>query len=233
MENPLIIFDCDGVLIDSEAIYLDVEFAFLASKKIEIDRDWYIGEFMALGMDTWRAKLSDLVHQHTGERLADEEYAALKQTGRTRVFNEVKTVPGVETLLDRLVTPYCVASSTALKFLPGKLELTGLTRYFEANVYSGDMVKNGKPAPDLFLHAARNMGFAADRCIVVEDSANGVRGGKAAGMLTVGFTGGGHAGLPHAPRLAAAGADHVVGSHAELMQWLAANTNILGANDVG
>lgn len=228
MQNPLIIFDCDGVLIDSESIYLDVEFEFLASKKIDVDRDWYVGEFMALAMDTWRSKLSDLVAEHTGQHLADEEYNALKQAGRTRVMNEISTVGGIEALLESLKAPACVASSTGMKFLPGKLQRTDLARFFGAGVYSGDMVQNGKPAPDLFLHAARDMGFEPGRAIVVEDSANGVRGAKAAGMFTIGFTGGGHAGPPHAPRLAAAGADHVVGSHDELGQWLAANTNALG-----
>lgn len=223
MPQPLIIFDCDGVLIDSEAIYLDVEFSFLAAKKINVDRDWYIGEFMALGMDKWRAKLSDLVLEHTGAPLTDAEYNALKLEGRTRVRNELTVIAGIETLLDGLGAPCCVASSTAMKFLPGKLHQAGLADYFGNNVFSGDHVENGKPAPDLFLHAAQTMGFAPDQCIVIEDSANGVRGGKAAGMLTIGFTGGGHAGPAHAPRLIAAGADLTLGSHAALGQWLLDN----------
>ncbi|MGB7432196.1 MAG: HAD family phosphatase [Ahrensia sp.] len=224
MSNPLIIFDCDGVLIDSEAIYLDVEFSFLASKKIDIDRDWYIGEFMALGMDKWRAKLSDLLLAHTGAALTDAEYDALKLEGRTRVLNELTTIAGIETLLDNLALPCCVASSTSMKFLPGKLKQAGLAGYFGDHVFSGDQVENGKPAPDLFLLAARTMGFDAQDCIVIEDSANGVRGGKAAGMVTVGFTGGGHAGPAHAPRLVGAGADHVIDSHGALAHWLASRT---------
>ncbi|MEO0544429.1 MAG: HAD family phosphatase [Pseudomonadota bacterium] len=230
MDISLIIFDCDGVLIDSEAIYLQVERAFLQSKGVDIDPVWYVGEFMALAQPLWRQKLSDLLVEHTGAPLSEDDYAALKAESRSRVMNEVTPIKGVEALLASLKVPKCVASSTQMQFLPGKLEHTGLARFFDRGVYSGDMVENGKPAPDLFLHAATQMGgHDASRCIVVEDSANGVRGGKAAGMFTIGFLGGGHAIGNHGQTLFDAGADIVLDDHAALSQWLSANTGAIAA----
>jgi beta-phosphoglucomutase-like phosphatase (HAD superfamily) len=89
-------------------------------------------------------------------------------------------------------------------------------------VFSGDMVDRGKPAPDLFLHAARAMGFENDDCIVVEDSPNGVMGGKAAGFFVIGFTGGSHCRKGHGEMLEEAGADLVIDSHGALAEWIAA-----------
>ena len=116
-----------------------------------------------------------------------------------------------------------------MPFLPLKLEQAGLARFFGDGVYSGDMVENGKPAPDLFAYAAEKMGYAAEACITVEDSANGVRGAKAAGQFVIGFTGGGHWTDKSGAALSDAGADHVVTSHAELADWLAANTGAMRA----
>ncbi|MEM9999901.1 MAG: hypothetical protein AAF940_03375, partial [Pseudomonadota bacterium] len=90
MDASLIIFDCDGVLIDSEAIYLQVERAFLQSKGVMVDPDWYVGEFMALAQPLWKQKLSDLLVEHTGSPLTEDDYAALKAESRSRVMDEVK-----------------------------------------------------------------------------------------------------------------------------------------------
>ncbi len=228
MDISLIIFDCDGVLIDSEAIYLDVEQAFLRSKGVHIDPVFYVGEFMALAQPLWRQKFSDLLLEQTGAPLSEEEYVALKSESRKRVMTEVKPIVGVEAMLEALAVPKCVASSTQMQFLPGKLAHTGLAHFFGDGVYSGDMVQNGKPAPDLFQYAAKQMGdHLASRCIVVEDSANGVRGGKAAGMYTIGFLGGGHAVGEHGQTLLDAGAVIVLDDHAELLKWFAANTKAI------
>lgn len=229
MQDPLLIFDCDGVLIDSEAVYLDVEFGFLENRGITVDRDWYVGEFMALAADKWRTKLSDLVAERTGKPLSDDEYDAIKHESRKRVLTEVRTIEGIEALLGRMTAPRCVASSTLMRFLPLKLKHARLEPFFGQGVYSGDMVENGKPAPDLFIHAARQMGFAPERAITVEDSANGVRGAKAAGQFVVGFTGGGHWFDKSGTQLMQAGADLVVSSHAELAQWLTESTNALAS----
>lgn len=227
-ENPLMIFDCDGVLIDSEAIYLDEEFKFLGAKNIHVDKAWYVREFMALANEKWRAKFSNLIAEHTGSPLTDDEYDAMKKSTRARISSEVQTINGVEEMLGALRVGRCVASSTAMHFLPGKLQRTGLADHFGDGVYSGDMVPNGKPAPDLFLHAASQMGGYAANAIVVEDSANGVKAGKSANMFTIGFTGGSHCFDGHDETLVAAGADLVLPSHHDLTVWLRENTNAVG-----
>ncbi|MEO1748650.1 MAG: HAD hydrolase-like protein, partial [Pseudomonadota bacterium] len=112
MDVSLIIFDCDGVLIDSEAIYLQVEQAFLHSKGVAVDPVWYVGEFMALAQPLWRQKLSELLVEHTGSPLSEDDYTALKAESRARVMNEVQPISGVETMLEALTVPKCVASST-------------------------------------------------------------------------------------------------------------------------
>ena len=220
MTEPLLIFDFDGVLVDSEAIYLEVEIAFLRRFGVTVDRDWYVREFMALAQDVWRERYCDLILRETGRPLADAQFDDMKAESRRLVAEGLKPVDGAQTTLETLALDRCVASSTRLFFLHRKLEQVGFTRFFGNGVYSGDMVENGKPAPDLFLHAAREMGREDGNCIVIEDSANGVRGGKAAGFFVIGFTGGSHCGEDHGAMLTDAGADTVVDSHERLREWL-------------
>lgn len=221
MTSPLLIFDCDGVLLDSEVIYLEVELAHLRDLGITIDWATYVREFMALGPADWRIKYAGLILRETGELLLDEGFEALKAESRRRVAEGLKPVEGAREMLESLRQPRCVASSTQLAFLHRKLDLADFSRFFDGGIFSGDMVEHGKPAPDLFLHAARSMGYAGGDCIVVEDSANGVRGGKAAGHFVIGFTGGSHCRKGHGDMLSDAGADLVIDSHAELADWIA------------
>ena len=220
MSSPLIIFDCDGVLIDSEAIYLDVEQAFLRELGITVDWATYVREFMALGPAEWRAKYAGLILRETGEPLLDEGFERLKAESRRRVTEELRPVEGAEAMLESLAHKHCVASSTQLGFLHRKLDLVNFSRFFGDGIFSGDMVERGKPAPDLFLHAARQMGHEPADCIVVEDSANGVRGGKAAGQFVIGFTGGSHCRKDHDKSLLEAGADLIIDSHDALSEWI-------------
>lgn len=98
---------------------------------------------------------------------------------------------------------------------------TGLLPLFEGNIFSTTMVKHGKPAPDLFLYAAREMGVPASRCVVIEDSPSGVKAAKAAGMTAVGFTGGSHYSvLDNTETLRNAGADHILKRAADLPSLL-------------
>ncbi|MEM0899412.1 MAG: HAD family phosphatase [Pseudomonadota bacterium] len=229
-QNPLIIFDCDGVLIDSEAIYLAEEFAFLQRAGVTVDRDWYIDNFMALALPLWKQKFIGLIEEQTGKPPSEAEFDAFAVASQKRVLEEASVIDGAKDLLGQLDCPVCVASSTGAKSLPIKLKRAGLSDFFGTSVFSGDLVGNGKPAPDLFLHAARTMGFEWANCIVIEDSPNGVRAGKSAGMFTIGFLGGGHAGISAIRRLRNAGADHVVIDHGDLQTWLATNTRVLSTS---
>lgn len=221
MAAPLLIFDLDGVLVDSEAIYLDVELSFLRELGVNVDWATYVREFMALGPMDWRVKYAGLVLRETGEPLLDEGFRTLKAESRRRVIEGLKPVDGAEAMLERLTHARCVASSTQLAFLHRKLEQVNFSRFFGDGIYSGDMVEHGKPAPDLFQFAARTMGHPDGDCIVVEDSVNGVTGGKAAGHFVIGFTGGSHCRKGHGDMLIDAGADIVIDSHDELSDWIA------------
>jgi HAD superfamily hydrolase (TIGR01509 family) len=222
MAEPLLIFDCDGVLIDSEVIYLDVELTFLRDLGISVDWATYVREFMALGPAEWRIKYAGLILRETGEPLLDAGFEKLKAESRRRVAEGMKPVEGARAMLEGLTQKRCVASSTQLAFLHRKLDLVDFSRFFSNGVFSGDMVEHGKPAPDLFLHAAQAMGHENSDCIVIEDSANGVRGGKAAGHFVIGFTGGSHCRKGHGDMLEEAGADLVIESHDELSDWISA-----------
>jgi HAD superfamily hydrolase (TIGR01509 family) len=123
----------------------------------------------------------------------------LEQMG-TRLFElyrrELKAMPGIEETLDRLRVPYCVASSSLPERIRISLEVTGLLPRFGQRVFSATLVANGKPAPDLFLHAAAQVGVAPEACLVVEDSGPGIEAARRAGMRVFGFAGGTHARRP-------------------------------------
>ena len=203
----LVIFDLDGVLVDSELISSRVTAAALAAAGIEISATDVCERF--LGVST-AAMLRAIEAEH-GRRLP----AAFQETLRARVLKtfeqELEPVPGVVALLDGLAVNRCVASSSHPERIRRSLELAGLLERFAPHLFSATMVRAGKPAPDLFLLAAARMAAAPARCLVVEDSEVGIRAAKAAGMTAFGFSGASHVRPDaHAPRLKAAGADAIV-----------------------
>ena len=217
----MIIFDCDGVLVDSEAIYVDVELRFLAQAGLSIDRVTYMRTFMGLSPNEWRARLSEHVPEQTGTYLPDGFFETLDAFVVEAFETALVAVPGVRSAVAGLSAARCVASSTSLERLSWKLERTDLLDLFAPHIFSAEAVERGKPAPDLFLYAATTMGVDPLRCVVVEDSANGVQAGKAAGMAVIGFTGGGHCLDGHGAMLAATGADTVIDTFADLQAALA------------
>ena len=134
-----------------------------------------------------------------------------------RIEAELQPISGASELATRFQGLTAVASSAPSDRLTRKLEITGLKSLFEPRIYSSQAVQKGKPAPDLFLHAAAELTAAPTNCVVIEDSENGVRAGRAAGMTVIGFTGGQHADPKLGDRLESAGAHCVVSSHAELL----------------
>jgi beta-phosphoglucomutase-like phosphatase (HAD superfamily) len=118
--------------------------------------------------------------------------------------------------LDRAGVARCVASSSSLQRIALALEVTGLSEFFGGHVFSSTMVARGKPAPDLFLHAANAMGFDPETCVVIEDSVNGIKAARSAGMRALGFLGGVHCPPAHGGELLAGGADLVCRDSAEL-----------------
>jgi HAD superfamily hydrolase (TIGR01509 family) len=184
----LVIFDNDGVLVDSEPISNRLLAAYLTELGHPTSYEDSIRDYMGSALH----RVHDLVLERTGKRLPDD----FDDVFHARVFaafqRELKPVPGVEAVLEKLAadgTPYCVASSGSHERIRVGHRTTGLDRWFDdTRIFSAQDVGRGKPAPDLFLHAARQMGVAPERCVVVEDSPLGVRAGVAAGMDVLAFT---------------------------------------------
>ncbi|MEU7101988.1 HAD family hydrolase [Streptomyces longwoodensis] len=188
MRYDLVIFDNDGVLVDSEPLSNRHLAAYLTELGHPTTYEDSIRDYMGSAMH----RIHDLVLERTGQRLP----ADFDDVFHARVFaafeRELKPVAGVTEVLERLRAegvPYCVASSGSHERIRVGHRVTGLDRWFdEGRIFSSQDVGRGKPAPDLFLHAAREMGVAPERCIVVEDSPLGVQAAVAAGMDVVGFT---------------------------------------------
>ncbi len=207
----LVIFDCDGVLVNSETIYIASELEFLRREGLFCEHGEYIETFTGLPPDVWRSMLVTDARERVGEALEDDFFEALDRYVMGRFETELEVVPGAWDSVANLGYKCCVASSTPYNRLCWKLSHTGLVDLFIDAIFSSDMVKNGKPEPDLFLHAARIMEEKPENCIVVEDSCNGVLAGKAANMAVIGFSGGDHCLEGHVDALMEAGADCVIG----------------------
>jgi HAD superfamily hydrolase (TIGR01509 family) len=217
MSFDLVIFDCDGVLIDSELLSVQADLACLAEDGIELSQDEVIERYTGISM---AGMLADLERRY-GRGLPD--FARRHQERLSALFEaELCAVAGIEAVLDALPWPVCVASSSTPERLELALGKVGLHDRFHPHIFSAVMVERGKPAPDLFLHAAAAMGAAPDRCLVVEDSLPGIAGAVAAGMVPVGFSGGSHCRPGHAARLTAAGAMRVAATMPELAGLIAA-----------
>ncbi|MGW5972995.1 HAD family hydrolase [Streptomyces sp. NPDC055186] len=187
MHYDLVIFDNDGVLVDSEPISNRLLAGYLTELGHPTSYEDSIRDYMGSAMH----RVHDLVEQRTGQRLP----ADFDDVFHARVFDaferELKPVTGAVEILERLAAegvPYCVASSGSHERIRVGHRTTGLDRWFdEERIFSSQDVGRGKPAPDLFLYAAERMGVAPEQCVVVEDSPLGVQAAVAAGMDVYGF----------------------------------------------
>lgn len=202
----LLVFDCDGVLVDSEALVMDVESAMLTEAGFPVTTDEIADNYVGLSYATM---MKELAARH-GRPVPDELSQRIQQAALDRFPDHLQPVPGMADLLAGSDRPRCVASSSDVDRIELSLRVTGLAeRFGPGTVFSAQMVERGKPAPDLFLLAASTMGAAPEGCLVIEDSTAGVQAAKAAGMDVVGLVAGGHA-RPHlGDRLLAAGASRV------------------------
>ena len=216
-----VIFDCDGVLIDSEVLSLEIERSLLAEIGLAYELAEYKRRFLGLPFDTYLDAVKADALARTGRPLPDGLDARFGVLLNQAFEEKLRAIDGAHELVHALDLPKAVASSSKLKSLERKLAMTGLKPAFGAHVYSTELVARGKPAPDLFLYAAEKIGAAPSTTLVVEDSANGIRAAKAAGMIEAGFTGGGHCDTAHDEMLASAGADMVFASFAAIEAYLA------------
>ena len=215
-----LIFDCDGVLVDSEVIAIQCERELLADWGLVYDFETFVSRFVGLhNRDFHIALAADA--QAAGLSLPEDFGTRLHANNWVRYETELRAIAGVMDVVAAFPGLRAVASSSEADKLVRKLELTGLHEAFVPHVYSSDLVTHGKPAPDLFLLAADRLGAPPQACLVIEDSVNGIRAARAAGMTAWGFTGGGHGDKGLASRLSEAGAHSVFGSHADIAAALA------------
>jgi HAD superfamily hydrolase (TIGR01509 family) len=213
----LVIFDCDGVLVDSEVIFARV----LAASLTAADFPATVDEALVLGFGKNRDTLTAAVESRFRRTLPDDFFDVLRARTAGVLARELTPMPGVGDLLAVLPGPRCVASNGQLERVRERLRLTGLLRFFDPHVFSAIQVASGKPAPDLFLFAAARLRTRPEACLVVEDSIAGVEAAGAAGMPVVGFCGGSHCPAGHADRLYAAGCLRVFDRMPDLAAFLA------------
>ncbi|SFB05758.1 haloacid dehalogenase superfamily, subfamily IA, variant 3 with third motif having DD or ED [Rhizobium sp. NFR07] len=223
----LIIFDCDGVLVDSEIIAAQVESRLLTEAGYPISVEEMGERFAGL---TWKDILL------TVEKEADIPLSAtlLDKSEKlldARLERDVKIIEGVKFALARLTTQRCICSNSSSQRLDMMLTKVGLKPFFSPHIYSAKDLgpDRVKPKPDIFLHAAEQFGVQPSRCLVIEDSTHGIHGARTAGMRVVGFTGASHTYPSHADRLTDAGAETVISRMQDLPGVVAALSEWAGA----
>jgi HAD superfamily hydrolase (TIGR01509 family) len=216
-ETELVIFDCDGVLVDSEPISLAVLVESLAAAGVAMSEDEAHDRFLGRSLKS----MSEILHDEYGLAVDAAFLEAMRKVLYERFRSELQPIDGIAETVDGLGIAHCVASSSQPERIRLSLSVTGLLDRFEPNIFSASMVSRGKPAPDLFLHASAAMGVEPARCIVVEDSPAGIAAAKSAGMRVVAFTGGSHARTPrHRETLLSLKPDALFDDMRELLQFV-------------
>jgi HAD superfamily hydrolase (TIGR01509 family) len=182
----LVIFDCDGVLVDSERLSVRVEAEYLAELGWPLTEAEIVERFMGQSAEY----MDEAIEAQLGSRLPGDWKEQFQRRYREAFAAQLAPVDGVVEALDQITAPTCVASSGSHDKLRFTLGHTGLYERFQGRIFSGYEVANNKPAPDLFLHAAARMGAEPARCAVVEDTLYGVMAARAAGMRVFGYAGG-------------------------------------------
>ena len=218
---PLLIFDCDGVLIDSELIACRLDAEELTAVGYPCTVEDIARDFIGLS----GKEMFATVERHLGRPLPEGFVETTHKHLMEAFTKELQAMPGIGDAIAGVAAAGwsdCVASSSSPPRLRHTLGLTGLWPHFEGRVFSAAMVARGKPAPDLFLHAAAAMGAPTQACLVVEDSSAGVEAARAAGMAVLGFTGGSHCTPEHGDRLLAKGAARLFSDMAQLPDLIGA-----------
>jgi HAD superfamily hydrolase (TIGR01509 family) len=208
-----VIFDCDGVLIDSEKLSMDVDIALLAENGIDLTEAEIHHRFVGT---TFEAMVAELERQY--KRSLPPDLAARKDSMMLDLYRrDLKPVPGVIPMLKKLALPKSIGTNGPRERAMEALRMTGLEPFFGDRLTTYEDVKNGKPAPDIYLLAAQHAGFKPARCLVVEDSVTGVTSALAAGCKVIGFTGVAHDPAAKATELKRLGVSHVIQEMSELM----------------
>lgn len=211
----LIIFDCDGVLVDSEIISAQVQAELLTEAGYEVSAEDMAEQFAGL---TWKSTLLE-VERQSGLPLSASLLDKVDTLLDERLRNEVQIIDDIEDAVAALQYPHCIASNSSMERLNITLKRTGLYERFAPHIFSAPEVgtKKSKPEPDVFLYAAQQFNVAPRDVIVVEDSVHGVQAARSAGMRVIGFTGGAHSYPGHADQLTETGAETVISRHKDLL----------------
>lgn len=212
----LIIFDCDGVLVDSEPLAARATATALNEFGIQIDPQTALRLFTGITTDDAMA----VIKAQYGIQLPPEYLSRKAELIEYEFRHHLKPMPGIIDLLPQLDIPVCVGSNSFHDRLKVTLDTTGLAPFFIDQVYSAEDVSCGKPAPELFLHAASRNNIAPENCLVIDDSPTGVTAAVAAGIPVVGFTGGTHASLELPEQLRSHGANWIMNSHQDVTQLI-------------
>jgi HAD superfamily hydrolase (TIGR01509 family) len=214
----LIIFDCDGVLIDSEIVVCRLTSEELTKVGYPLTVEDVIERYAGRP----EREMIDHIEQDWGQALPREYFSRIRQRIGEAYAQELRAMPNAAETLNRIRLPLCVASSSYPEKLRLGLERTGLAGCFGADIISASYVAHGKPAPDVFIYAAGWMRTPIPNCLVVEDSIPGVRAARSAGMRVFGFTGGSHCRSGHAERLTEAGAERILPDLRDLLAYVPA-----------
>ena len=208
-----VIFDCDGVLIDSEKISMDVDIALLAENGIKLTEAEIHHRFVGT---TFEAMVVELEREY--KRPLPPDLAARKDGMMLDLYRcDLKPVPGVISMLNKLKLPKSIGTNGPRERAMEALRMTGLEPFFGDRLTTYEDVQNGKPAPDIYLLAAKRAGFAPARCLVVEDSVTGATSALVAGCIVIGFTGVAHDPQAKAKELQKLGVSHVIHDMGELL----------------
>jgi HAD superfamily hydrolase (TIGR01509 family) len=178
-----IIFDCDGVLVDSEAISAEVFVALTRPLGLVINEKQAVEIFAGQSLNWCFSYIEDKINS----RLPADFERTYRQHTFSAFQSKLKPIEGIYSLLERIQIPYCVASSGPIRKIQLNLKITGLLSNFEDRIFSCYEINSWKPEPDIFLYAAKTMGYQPKDCIVVEDSVAGVQAAKAGGFKVFGY----------------------------------------------
>ena len=184
----LVIFDCDGVIADSEVLSANLLVQELLVYDIRIDADYVFRNFVGKSFPV----VAEIIGERFGTTLPSTFVSNYRAALREAFADGLRTTPGLLDTLGQLTCPACVATSSSAPRVANTLETLGLADYFGADVFTASQVAHGKPSPDLFLFAAREMSTPPERSLVIEDSAAGIEAGLAAGINVWRYVGGSH-----------------------------------------
>lgn len=214
----LVVFDLDGVLVDSEWLMARVWSEHLATYDVEISPRTLIDRFAG----ATDMSMADVIQAESGKRLTHDILGEIRNASRERLQNDLTAIDGADTLLSGLDVRKCVCSNSAPDRIRKSLSVTNLDGHFpDALLFSASDVERPKPHPDLHLHAADILSVDPVHAVVIEDSVTGVRAAVAAGMTAIGFTGASHVGDGHSDTLRDAGATSVCARLTDVPEHLA------------